>query len=525
MDNCGFGCTSLLWTKPFYFLKPDGFVRKEVVWELSKTLVTCLKSFTNNFVSVSEEAINPNLVKSEFYKNTEKFHIIACWVGIILNLVWFASDYFVLPDHWVQFVEWRIAVSVSSFFVLILRNKLGLDIYQCLFFLVLGISIQNAYMWSVMDLAHMQKHAFAYMVLFIGVGMLVLWNFRYSFALVVLTIIANIVFYKLYSKLSVDEFTINGALLTFTVAIFMMFLIRGRQRLTIKEITSRLALAKSKEIIEKEHGIVIEQKREIESHQKELEEKSKEITDSINYAKRIQTAFIPSDKIFASHFTDSFVYFKPKDIVSGDFYWIAKKDNKIFYVTADCTGHGVPGGFMTMLGLSFLEEIIVIKGEMNTDAIVNYLRERIVSTLKQSGDAGENKDGMDIAVCCVDKEKNLLTYTGANNPIHIARKGELLELKPDKQPCGFYFEPKPFTKKEFQLEPGDIIYSFTDGYADQFGGAQGKKFRYKALEKMLLDNCNKPLSEQKNILAETMNNWMEKKHEQLDDILVIGVKV
>ncbi len=476
-------------------------------------------------MSVSEETIDPALVQSEFYKNTEKFHVIACWVGIILNLVWFASDYVVLPDHWVQFVEWRIAVSVSSFFVLILRNKIGLDIYQCVFFLVLGISIQNAYMWSVMDLAHMQKHAFAYMVLFIGVGMLALWNFRYSFALVVLTIIANMIFYKLYSKLSVDEFTINGALLTFTVAIFMMFLIRGRQKLTIKEITSRLALARSKEIIEKEHGIVMEQKKEIEKQNDELEEKSKEITDSINYAKRIQTAFIPSDKIFASHFTDSFVYFKPKDIVSGDFYWVAKKNNKIFYVTADCTGHGVPGGFMTMLGLSFLEEIVIIKGEMNTDAIVNYLRDRIVSTLKQSGDAGESKDGMDIAVCCVDKEMNILSYSGANNSIYIARKGELIELEPDKQPCGFYFEPKPFTKREFQLAEGDIIYSFTDGYADQFGGVKGKKFRSKELRTILLDNCNKPMSEQKNILSDSMNSWMGQKYEQLDDILVIGVKV
>jgi phosphoserine phosphatase RsbU/P len=476
-------------------------------------------------VSEVEEAIDPVLVKSEFYKNTEKFHIIACWVGIILNLVWFVSDYFVLPDHWLQFVEWRIAVSVSSFLVLIFRDKIGLNIYQCVFFLVLGISIQNAYMWSVMDLAHMQKHAFAYMVLFIGVGMLALWDFVYSVVIVILTIIANIIFYKLNSPLSIDEFVINGALLTFTVAIFMMFLIRGRQRLTIKEITSRLALAKSKELIEKEHGIVMEQKKEIEKQNDELEEKSKEITDSINYAKRIQTAFIPSDKIFASHFSESFVYFKPKDIVSGDFYWVAKKGDKIFYVTADCTGHGVPGGFMTMLGLSFLEEIVVIKGETNTDAIVNYLRERIISTLKQTGDAGENKDGMDVAVCCIDKEKNTLYFTGANNPIYIARKGELIEIKPDKQPCGFYFEPKPFTKKEFQLEPNDIIYSFTDGYADQFGGAQGKKFRYKSLRTILLDNCNKSMAEQKTILSDSMNSWMGKKYEQLDDILVIGVKV
>jgi phosphoserine phosphatase RsbU/P len=476
-------------------------------------------------LAIAEEQIDPELVKSEFYKNTEKFHVIACWVGIILNLVWFASDYFVLPDHWLQFVEWRIAVSASSLVLLLLRHKLGLNIYQVVFWLVLGISVQNAYMWSVMDLAHMQKHAFAYMVLFIGVGMLVLWDFIYSVILVVLTIVANMVFYRMYSPLSVDEFTINGALLTFTVAIFSMFLIRGRQRLTIKEITSRLALARSKEIIEKEHGIVIQQKKEIEQQHDELEEKSKEITDSINYAKRIQTAFIPSEKVFASHFRESFVYFRPKDIVSGDFYWLLERDNKIFYVTADCTGHGVPGGFMTMLGLSFLDEIVGIKGETRTDAIVNYLRERIINTLKQTGDAGESKDGMDIAVCCLDKESKQLTFTGANNPVYICRGSELIELKPDKQPCGFYFEPRPFSRTDYQLHEGDIVYSFTDGYADQFGGVQGKKFRYRELRRILIDNSTLPLARQKEVLASTMEAWMGKEHQQLDDILVIGVKI
>ncbi|MBC7865521.1 MAG: SpoIIE family protein phosphatase, partial [Bacteroidia bacterium] len=438
-------------------------------------------------MSVIEEPIDSALVKSEFYKNTERFHVMACWIGITLNIVWFASDYFVLPDHWKQFVEWRFAVSLIATIALVFRKKIGLNVYQSVFILVLGISIQNSYMWSVMDLAHMQKHAFAYMVLFIGVGMLILWEFWYSIALVVLSVVTNIVFYKLYSPLSVEEFTINGGLLILTVAIFMIGLIRTRYRLTVKEITSRLALERSKQIIEKEHETVVAQNKEIEMHKDELEEKNKEITDSINYAKRIQTAFIPSEKIFTSHFPDSFVYFKPKDIVSGDFYWIAKKNDRIFYVTADCTGHGVPGGFMTMLGLSFLEEIIEIKGEMNTDAVVNYLRDRIVTTLKQGGDAGESKDGMDLAVCCVDKEKRRLTYSAANNSIYIARNGELLELKPDKQPCGFYHEPKPFTKREVQLESNDIIYSFTDGYADQFGGKQGKKFRYKALETILLE--------------------------------------
>ncbi|MFL5752292.1 MAG: PP2C family protein-serine/threonine phosphatase, partial [Bacteroidia bacterium] len=410
---------------------------------------------------MSEEAIHPDVLKAEFKRTTEKFHIIACWVGIILNLVWFLSDYFVLPVHWIDFLSVRALVSTVSLIALLLRNKLGWSIYTCVFILVIGISVQNAYMWSVMDLAHMQKHAFAYMALFIGVGMLVLWEVKYSLVLLAATVISNLVFYEINSDLTVDEFVINGGLLTLTVAIFCIFMIRGRYRLTMNELKARMELARSKELIEKEHTIVMEQKKEI-LHQKDvLQEKNKEITDSINYAKRIQSAFIPTEIEFNSYFKDSFVLFKPKDIVSGDFYWVLNKPDVIYYATADCTGHGVPGGFMTMLGLSFLEEIIQGKHVSEPAEILNQMRDRIVNTLKQSATAGENKDGMDVILCCLDKKTNKMTYSAANNPMYIVRKGQLLEQKADKQPCGFFPDPKPFTSREFQLEKGDCVYTFT----------------------------------------------------------------
>jgi cytochrome c oxidase subunit IV len=217
-----------------------------------------------------------------------------------------------------------------------------------MFILVLGIVVQNAYMWSVMDIEHFQQHAFAYMVLFIGVGMLVLWEVIFSVIILAATIISNVIFYLANSQLTVQEFIINGGLLILTVAVFCVFLIRTRYNLTYSEIRSRLELAKSKEIIEQKHEEVVHQK--------------KEITDSINYARSIQESLIPVESHFNSHFKDSFVLFKPKDIVSGDFFWIYEKNNEIFYATADCTGHGVPGGFMTMLGLSFLDEIVEVKG-------------------------------------------------------------------------------------------------------------------------------------------------------------------
>jgi serine phosphatase RsbU (regulator of sigma subunit) len=361
-----------------------------------------------------------------------------------------------------------------------------------------------------MDLAHLQKHTFAYIALFIGVGMLVLWDIKLSIIILIATIISNIIFYKINSTLTIDEFLINGGLLTLSVAVFCVFLIRTRYRLTLNEIRIRLELAKSKEIIEEKHEEVLLQK--------------KEITDSINYARSIQRAFIPTEEQFNSYFKDSFVYFKPKDIVSGDFYWAYQKDNLLFYATADCTGHGVPGGFMTMLGLSFLDDIIESKATTNPASALNLIRDKIVNTLKQSGNIGENKDGMDIAICCIDKTKNELTYSSANNSLYMIRDNELTIYKGDKQPCGFYHENKPFTAHTISLKPNDCIYTFTDGFADQFGGPKGKKFRYKQFEEILLNNVNDSFSVQKNKLSSAFESW-KGDLEQVDDILVIGIKI
>jgi serine phosphatase RsbU (regulator of sigma subunit) len=269
------------------------------------------------------------------------------------------------------------------------------------------------------------------------------------------------------------------------------------------------------------------QKRTIQIQKEMVDEKNKEITDSIRYAERIQKAVMPTEETFMKFFPESFVLFRPKDIVSGDFFWLHHTKDFIFYATADCTGHGVPGGFMSMLGGSLLDEVI---GDMSThepaDAL-DLLRIKIISALKQSSRAGENKDGMDMVLCRIKKDFSELTYAGAYNPLWIISEGELKEYPADKQPVGFFDEsPKQFTQHRIALKKGDVIYTFTDGFADQFGGPKGKKFKYRKFLDLVKEmNQNKfPLQQQKAKLTSAFEDW-KNNLEQVDDVCVIGVRV
>lgn len=472
-------------------------------------------------------SISDDTVKKEFYKNTERFHVITCWIGIVLNIFWVASDYLVIPNAFVSFLLFRFSVSASSLILLLFRKQIGVTIYFCMFFLVLGISIQNSYMWSVMDLDHMHQHTFAYMALFIGAGMLVLWEFYLSIILLVITIISNVIFYKLNSTLSLEEFLINGGLLTLTVAFFCVFLIRTRYKLTYNGIKSRLELAFSRDIIEKEHEIVISQKEEIE-------EKNREILSSIRYAKRIQSALLPPDEVLDEMFNEYFVYYQPKDIVSGDFYWVTKVKTTTgtegdkyvnLIAVADCTGHGVPGAFMSLIGNNFLKQSAKDKA-INTPAqALDFLNVNVIATLNQSVIDSPVRDGMDIVLVAIDFNKNELQFAGANNPIYIVRNKELIVIKADKHAIGSVSEVvKSFTNNNFKLEKGDNIYLFTDGYADQFGGKDGKKLKYKKFEDVLLQNVHLPMKEQKSILKTVFEDW-KTGYEQTDDVCVVGIKI
>ncbi len=260
----------------------------------------------------------------------------------------------------------------------------------------------------------------------------------------------------------------------------------------------------------------------IQIHKKMLEEKNTEITDSITYAKRIQSAILPSISSFKAHLPNSFILYKPKDIVAGDFYWMKTVGDNILYAAADCTGHGVPGAMVSVVCSNSLNQSVKELQSKQPSELLEMTRNLVKESL--FSEKGSINDGMDIALCSINLKENVLHFSGANNPLYIIRNGELIELKGDKQPIGSYFNEYPFNQHTFELKKGDTIYSFTDGYADQFGGPKGKKIMYKQFKKLLTSIVNESIEKQKEIIDQTFENW-KGELEQIDDVCVIGVRI
>jgi serine phosphatase RsbU (regulator of sigma subunit) len=315
------------------------------------------------------------------------------------------------------------------------------------------------------------------------------------------------------------------------VSIFL-FLLFNRFKLTQKQ----------KKVIEQKEQETQKQ-NEIISNQKNLvEEKHKEITDSINYAERIQRSFLASKEMLDAQFSDYFVFFKPKDIVSGDFYWattinsgqaaagsnehtLPTANRQLFcLVTADSTGHGVPGAIMSIVNIACLKEAVV-KGIIEPHQILNETRRLVIENLKNDGSKEGGKDGMDCSFLSFDLKNSVLYCAAANNPVWIVRGQQCIEIKPDRMPVGKHEKDDvPFSLYKQELQKGDVIYTLTDGFADQFGGESGKKFKTKQLQDLLISICSKPMSEQKQLLSDVFNNWRGNL-EQVDDVTVIGIRV
>jgi len=365
-----------------------------------------------------------------------------------------------------------------------------------------------------MDATHLQKHTLSYITLFIGSGMFVFYQVRFSIFIVVTSIIVNIFFFYFNSILSIDEIMVNGGLLTLSVAIFSILLIRMRYQLTKRELIARYAL---------------------EASSNELRKKNKNIVDSINYAKRIQNAVIPSTETFNRTLPDSFVFYQPKDIVSGDFYWVKELrttpaepllgEKLVVFCVADCTGHGVPGAFMSLIGLKILNQSVSQRTINSPADALDYLSNEIYNTVnQQDNNSSIIRDGMDLALCAINYEKLELTFSGAKNPVYIIRDQQLIELKGDKKPIGSYPSNTSFTNHHYQLQKNDMIYIFSDGYVDQFGGPQGRKFMYKPFKKLLSSIAPLPIKDQQNTIQSRFYEW-KGNIEQLDDVCVIGVRI
>lgn len=318
---------------------------------------------------------------------------------------------------------------------------------------------------------------------------------------------------------------IGGFMVVLIIIIIVVRQYSVKRKMNLLLAQQKEQISKQRDEIHKQHEIVVEQKQEI--------------TDSINYAKKIQEAMLPTDNTLDKILEDYFILFRPKDIVSGDFFWATETHDWIIVTAADCTGHGVPGAFMSMLGISFLNEIVRKKDVTSAAEILNQLRDSVIDALKQTGEQGTQKDGMDMSIIAINKNKKLAYWAGANNPLWIIRNANLKneyedisdmieEIKPDKMPVAVYLKMDKFTNHEIELEAGDRLYLFTDGLPDQFGGENGKKFKYKPFKRLLVSNSDLSMKEQGVILEKAFLDWInynDQHWEQIDDVTVVGLKI
>lgn len=314
-----------------------------------------------------------------------------------------------------------------------------------------------------------------------------------------------------------DENIINSTASPYRFILYAALVIAFVYLLVMSQ--TRRLIKTSKLLKEKEQALDLIARQKVD-----LELRDKNITDSLIYAQRIQEALLPSEAYFRKHFEDSFIFYKPKDIVSGDFYWIGEKNEKVFVVAADCTGHGVPGALMSIIGMEIIEKTINEDNIVIPSQILSILNKSLERTFSREKNIGTIiRDGMDIGLCIIDKKNKKIDFAGAFLPLYLVRNNSLIELKADKIIIGMNAERLPYTDHEIDLLEDDIFYIFSDGYVDQFGGAGNKKFMYRRFRYLLMTIHHFPASDQKSILEENFKNWMGR-NEQVDDIMVIGFR-
>lgn len=269
---------------------------------------------------------------------------------------------------------------------------------------------------------------------------------------------------------------------------------------------------------------VVRQKEEVERQSRKVVELYNNVTDSIRYAKRLQESILPPERRIRELLPESFVYYRPKDIVSGDFYWIDQVGDKVLFAAVDCTGHGVPGAFMSLIGHNGINQVVKDRGHTKPSEVLMELNRIAFQALHKDREQYLVRDGMDMAFCTLDTKSLQMEYAGANNPLYVVRKGEVLQFAPNKNAIGsMALEEGAFTDHKVQLRKDDMVYLFSDGFADQFGGPKGKKFMYRRFRDLLLAISEQPAERQRTLMQEAFNQWRGA-YEQVDDILVIGMR-
>lgn len=440
-----------------------------------------------------------------------RYHVTGSWFAAVVNPIFFLNDLVVLPHLAVRFLVLRLLVSAGIIAMLLLRHRFRYGPEQVVLVPFVSISVENAYMWSFMDPTLFRMHSLAYAVLFVGASMIVLWPWKYSMFVIATSFVANLWALGTFSTLSAAEIMANGGTLLVTVALLSAVLIHTRYRQALREIALRLRLEES-------NARVLEQKAIIEENHRDL-------TSSIAYSQRIQRAVLSDATTLRAYFPDSFMFQRARDIVSGDLLWCRKLHGRIHLAVADCTGHGVPGALMSMLAHALLNKVVVDDGIREPATILGHLREEVIATLKQRGGQA-SRDGMDIALCAIDPEASTITFAGAFNPGYLVRDGALIELPADRMPVGLHAtEDLPrFSATVTVYRPGDMLYLFSDGFADQFGGPEDKKFGKGRFKGLITSVTSLPAPQQRIRLLGALELWQQDRA-SVDDVLVAGVRL
>ncbi len=486
-----------------------------------------------------------------YHYNKEAISIFkfTLFIIVIIAFPYFAFDYYSSPQtyktKWILRFFMVVLPSVIGF-IFVKKNKFFITNFQYIStFINLLINIAVIlllYTSTIQEYSFNHYYVGITLIMTAAIAMrirVVYMIFNYTITIVSYFIVAkfiqNLTQLDLYSNMfflitiALSLIIGNYLIEIYTRKTFIQQLLINRQKNVLSENNEEL-----KQLIEE----ITTQRDELNKTKKQLEIKHEEVNQSINYATKLQEAILPTDDLLNKYFSDYFILYKPKDKVSGDFYWWANVNNKTIVAAVDCTGHGVPGAFMSMLGSSMLRDIVEKELITDTSEILSVLRKEIIHSLKQKGELGEQNDGMDMAIISVDHETNTLQFSGANNPLYVITNDKrnltdfdnllglegFYEIKPDKMPISIYSKMKTFSSYKFKLSKGDILYMFSDGYADQFGGKKGKRLKTKALKELLITNKDKTMTQQKELLDSYHNEW-KGNFEQIDDILIIGIKI